>query len=63
MQRIFIENADEKLLRSINDAFEEAGIDYDIDNAGRYMIADNDVNSATEILEKWSNLEFDWEIV
>ncbi len=63
MQRIFIENADEQLLRNINDAFEESDIDYDIDNGGRYIIADNDVSSATEILENSQIIEFDWEIV
>ena len=63
MQRIFIKNTDEQLLRSINDAFDETGIDYDIDNGGRYIIADNDVSSATEILENSQIIEFDWEIV
>lgn len=39
------------LLNEINMALDDAGIDYDIDGGGRYLINDDNIDTAIDIME------------
>ena len=51
MQRILIDAADDNDLESIEDQLDAEGIDYDYDEGGRMIVADEDVCTVIEIAE------------
>lgn len=51
MTRLYITNGDEDLFNEINNALEDAFLEYDIDNGGRYLVDEDDVNEIIEIME------------
>lgn len=51
MQRILIDAADDNDLESIEDQLDAEGIDYDYDEGGRMIVADEDVSVVIEIAE------------
>lgn len=51
MNRIYIQNEEDWLLNEINMALDDAGIDYDIDGGGRYLINDDNIDTAIDIME------------
>lgn len=51
MNRIYIQNEEDWLLNEINMALDDAGIDYDIDGSGRYIINDDNIDTAIDIME------------
>ena len=51
MTRLYITNGDEDLLNEINNALEDAFLEYDIDDGGRYLVDEDDVDEIIEIME------------
>lgn len=51
MNRIHIRNEENWLLNEINMALDDAGIDYDIDGGNRYLINDDNIDTAIDIME------------
>lgn len=51
MNRIHIRNEEDWLLNEINMALDDAGIHYDIDSGGRYLIDDDNIDTAIDIME------------
>lgn len=51
MNRIHIRNEEDWLLNEINMALDDAGIRYDIDSGGRYLINDDNIDTAIDIME------------
>ena len=51
MTRLYISNGDEDLFNEINNALEDAFLEYDIDNGGRYLVDEDDVDEIIEIME------------
>lgn len=51
MNRIYIQNEEDWLLNEINMALDDAGIDYDIDGGSRYLINDDNIDTAIDIME------------
>lgn len=51
MTRLYITNGDEDLFNEINNALEDAFLEYDIDNGGRYLVDEDDVDEIIEIIE------------
>lgn len=51
MNRIHIRNEEDWLLNEINMALDDAGIRYDIDSGGRYLIDDDNIDTAIDIME------------
>lgn len=51
MTRLYITNGDEDLFNEINNALEDAFLEYDIDNGGRYLVDEDDVDEIIEIME------------
>lgn len=51
MQRILIDAADDNDWESIEDQLDAEGIDYDYDEGGRMIVADEDVSVVIEIAE------------
>ena len=51
MTRLYITNGDEDLFNEINNALEDAYLEYDIDNGSRYLVDEDDVDEIIEIME------------
>lgn len=51
MTRLYITNGDKDLFNEINNALEDAFLEYDIDNGGRYLVDEDDVDEIIEIME------------
>lgn len=51
MTRLYVTNGDEDLFNEINNALEDAFLEYDIDNGGRYLVDEDDVDEIIEIME------------
>lgn len=51
MARILVTTMFDTTLSEINDALDNAGIDYEFDNFDRYLIADEDAEDAITIME------------
>lgn len=51
MKRIYIRDSDEELLQAVNNALNRNFIEYDIDDGGRYMIDDDNIEKAIKIME------------
>lgn len=51
MGRIYVEETDEELLEEVNQRLDDAGIDYDFDAGDRYIIDEEDVDTALAIME------------
>ena len=51
MTRIYVTNGDKDLFNEINNALEDAFLEYDIDDGGRYLVDEDDVDEIIEIME------------
>ena len=51
MTRLYITNGDEDLFNEINNALEDAFLEYDIDDGGRYLVDEDDIDEIIEIME------------
>ena len=51
MTRLYIRNGSEEVFQEINNALDDALLDYDIDSGGRYLVNDVDVNEIINIME------------
>lgn len=51
MTRLYVTNGDEDLFNEINNALENAFLEYDIDDGGRYLVDEDDVDEIIEIIE------------
>ena len=51
MTRLYVRNGSEELFQEINNALDDALLDYDIDSGGRYLVNDVDVNEIINIME------------
>lgn len=60
MTRLYVTNGDEDLFNEINNALEDAFLEYDIDDGGRYLVDEDDVDEIIEIME---SLGADLEII
>lgn len=60
MTRIYVTHSDEDLFSEINNALDDAFLEYDIDDRGRYLVDDDDVNEIVDIME---SLDADIEII
>lgn len=60
MTRIYVTHSDEDLFNEINNALDDAFLEYDIDDGGRYLVDDDDVNEIIDIIE---SLDADIEII
>lgn len=60
MTRLYIANGNQDLFQEINNALDDASLDYDIDNGGRYLVDENDAGKIIGIME---SLKADVEII
>lgn len=51
MTRLYVTNGDEDLFNEINNALEDAFLEYDIDEGGRYLVDEDDVDEIIDIME------------
>lgn len=51
MTRLYVTNGDEDLFNEINNTLEDAFLEYDIDDGGRYLVDEDDVDEIIEIME------------
>lgn len=51
MTRIYVTHNDEDLFNEINNALDDAFLEYDIEDGGRYLVDDDDVNEIVDIME------------
>lgn len=51
MTKLYVTNGDEDLFNEINNALEDAFLEYDIDDGGRYLVDEDDVDEIIEIME------------
>lgn len=51
MTRIYVTHNDEDLFNEINNALDDAFLEYDIEDGGRYLVDDDDVNEIIDIME------------
>lgn len=51
MTRIYVTQSDENLFSEINNALDDAFLEYDIEDGGRYLVDDDDVNEIIDIME------------
>lgn len=51
MTRLYVTNGDKDLFNEINNALEDAFLEYDIDDGGRYLVDEDDVDEIIEIME------------
>lgn len=51
MTRIYVTQSDENLFSEINNALDDAFFEYDIEDGGRYLVDDDDVNEIIDIME------------
>ena len=51
MTRIYVTQNDEDLFSEINNALDDAFLEYDIEDGGRYLVDDDDVNEIINIME------------
>lgn len=51
MGRIYVNEEDEKVLEELNQQLDDAGIDYDFDEGGRYLIDADDIDEALRIMD------------
>ena len=51
MTRLYVRNGSEEVFQEINNALDDALLDYDIDSGGRYLVNDVDVNEIINIME------------
>lgn len=51
MTRIYVTHNDENLFNEINNALDDAFLEYDIEDGGRYLVDDDDVNEIIDIME------------
>ena len=69
MTRLYIANGDEDLFNEINNALEDAFLEYDIDDGGRYLVDEDDVDDSIVFIyvsylrEKLEAVQADVEIV
>ena len=51
MTRIYVTHNDEDLFSEINNALDDAFLEYDIEDGGRYLVDDDNVNEIVDIME------------
>lgn len=51
MTRLYVTNGDEDLFNEINNALEDAFLEYDTDEGGRYLVDEDDVDEIIDIME------------
>ena len=51
MGRIYVDEEDEEVLAELNQQLDDAGIDYDFDEGGRYLIDADDIDEALRIMD------------
>ena len=51
MTRLYVRNGSEEVFQEINNALDDALLDYNIDSGGRYLVNDVDVNEIINIME------------
>ena len=51
MERIYVDVTDDEILEELNEQLDDADIDYDFDDGGRYLIDEDDVEEALRIME------------
>ena len=51
MTRLYVRNGSEEVFQEINNAIDDALLDYDIDSGGRYLVNDVDFNEIINIME------------
>lgn len=51
MTRLYVTNGDKDLFNEINNALDDAFLEYDIDDGGRYLVDEDDVDEIIEIME------------
>ena len=51
MTRLYVRNGSEEVFQEINNALDDALLDYDIDSGCRYLVNDVDVNEIINIME------------
>lgn len=51
MTRIYVTHNNEDLFNEINNALDDAFLEYDIEDGGRYLVDDDDVNEIVDIME------------
>ena len=51
MTRLYVRNGSEEVFQEINNALDDALLDYDIDSGGRYLVNDVDFNEIINIME------------
>lgn len=51
MGRIYVNEEDEEVLEELNQQLDDAGIDYDFDEGGRYLIDADDIDEALRIMD------------
>ena len=51
MERIYVDVTDDEILEELNGLLDDAGIDYDFDDGGRYLIDEGDVEETLRIME------------
>ena len=51
MTRIYVTQSDENLFSEINNALDDAFLEYDIEDGGRYLVNDDNVNEIIDIME------------
>lgn len=51
MNRIFVDTSDIGILRDIENQLDDAGINYEYDSGDRFIVDDDDVDMALEIIE------------
>lgn len=51
MERIYVDETDDEILEELNEQLDDAGIDYDFDDGGRYLIDEDDAEEALRIME------------
>lgn len=51
MTRLYIANGNDALLNEINNALDDALLEYDIDEGGSYLVDENDADEIIDIME------------
>lgn len=51
MTRLYIVNGSKDLFNEINNALDDAFLEYDIDEGGRYLVDENDADEIINIME------------
>lgn len=51
MTKLYIANGNDALLNEINNALDDALLEYDIDEGGSYLVDENDADEIIDIME------------